>query len=73
MIQALPTSSPIRAQKRITALLLTSPNRRWSYEPDHATVECLCGLHNLGIARLDRRHVTLRSADKARRYLQSIA
>lgn len=64
-----PPQSLQQKQRKILHLMLKFPNRLRAYSQDSNTIDCLCGLHNLGIVNLHDNRVTIRSTKKAKRFL----
>ena len=64
--------TPLQAQITTAKFLRKHPGKWHSFATDRVTVESVCGLHNLGIAKVnDFGQMRLRSADKADRFVNN--
>lgn len=61
----------IKQQVTMAKFLQKYPEKWHSFASDRDTVECVYGLHNLGILKVEGDQMRLRSAEKAERWIES--
>lgn len=60
-----------RLQKDTIEFLLEHKGEWLTFAKDRDTIESVCALHNLGIVEVSKGRVTLKSKEKANRFLAS--